>query len=164
MNRLRHTLLICCFLSPVTFASTVLENPLWRVELDPATLAIRVTPSGQPQVQASNGVAARAVSQLAQNDQQVSWQWDDGAYRVSASLEQRDLLLSITAREAGELPILVQPASALGKGLMWPLAEGHYVPAGNALWNAFLVEQGLRHQHGIRQLPRQRTHDPGAKR
>jgi hypothetical protein len=117
MNRLRHTLLICClFLSPLAFAGTVLENPLWRVELDPATLAIRVTPSGQPQVQASNGVAARAVSQLAQNAQQASWQWDDGAYRVTASLEQRDLLLSITAREAGELPILLQPPSAFPGG------------------------------------------------
>lgn len=111
MNRMRHTMLMCCcLLSPVAFASTVLENPLWRVELDPATLAIRVTPSGQPEVQASNGVAARAVSQFAQHDQQASWQWDDGAYRVTASLEQRDLVLSITAREAGELPILLQPA------------------------------------------------------
>ncbi|WP_342308736.1 glycoside hydrolase [Pseudomonas fluorescens] len=143
MNRMRHTLLMCCcLLSPVAFASTVLENPLWRVELDPATLAIRVTPSGQPEVQASNGVAARAVSQLAQHDQQASWQWDDGAYRVTASLEQRDLVLSITAREAGELPILLQPASAMGRGLMWPLAEGHYVPVGNTTWNTFLVAQG----------------------
>lgn len=42
---LRHGLLICTLLlSPVAFAGTVLENALWRVELDPATLAIRVTP------------------------------------------------------------------------------------------------------------------------
>ena len=142
MRYMRSVLLLCgVFLSPLTFA-TVLENTLWRVELDPATLAIRVTPNGQPTIQASSGVAAHAVSQLEQRDQQASWQWDDGAFRVSASLQQRDLALSITAREAGELPILVQPANALGRGLMWPLAEGHYVPTGNAVWRAFLLEQG----------------------
>ncbi|NWC73714.1 hypothetical protein HX823_06430 [Pseudomonas sp. P7759] len=140
---LRHSWLICTvLLSPMVFAGTVLENALWRVELDPATLAIRVTPSGQPTIQASNGVAARAVSQLAHSDQQADWQWDDGAFRVSATLEQRDLALSIRARAPGEIPILQQPASALGKGLMWPLAEGHYVPADNAIWKTFLLEQG----------------------
>ena len=102
MRYLRSVLLLCgAFLSPLTFA-TVLENTLWRVELDPATLAIRVTPNGQPTIQASSGVAARAVSQLEQRDQQASWQWDDGAFRVSASLEQRDLALAVTARQAGE--------------------------------------------------------------
>ena len=141
MNWHRHLLLLCTFLiSPLALASTVLENPLWRIELDPATLAIRVTPNGQAPVQASSGVAARAVSELAQDTQQASWQW--GAFRVTASLAQRDLMLAITAREPGESPILQQPASALGKGLIWPLAEGHYVPTDNAVWKAFLLEQG----------------------
>ncbi|WDU62059.1 hypothetical protein LRS56_25350 [Pseudomonas poae] len=139
----RHALLIVAvLLAPMAFAGTVLENPLWRVELDPATLAVRVTPSGQPAVQASRGVTARAVSQLTHTAQQASWQWDDGAFHVSATLEQRDLALSIHAREAGELPILWQPANAMGKGLMWPLAEGHYVPAGHPVWRAFLLAQG----------------------
>lgn len=142
MRYLRSITLLCgLLLSPLTFA-TVMENALWRVEIEPATLAIRVTPNGQPGVEASSGVAARAVSQLEQRDQQASWHWDDGAFRVSASLEQRDLKLTLRAREPGKLTILQQPASALGKGLMWPLAEGHYVPADNAVWKAFLLEQG----------------------
>ena len=143
MNWQHYFLLLCVFLiSPLASATTVLENPQWRVELDPATLAIRVTPNGQPPVQASSGVQARAVSQLSHTDQQASWQWDEGAFRISASLEQRDLALSISAREPGPLPILQQPASAMGKGLTWPLAEGHYVPADNPVWKAFLLEQG----------------------
>ncbi|TFY94630.1 hypothetical protein DYL61_08000 [Pseudomonas nabeulensis] len=143
MNWQRHLLLVCTFLlSPLASAAILLENPLWRVELDPATLAITVTPSGQAPVQASSGLPARAVSQLAQTDQQANWQWDDGAFRVRATLEQRDLTLTLRAREPGDLTILQQPASAIGKGLMWPLAEGHYVPAGNAVWTAFLQEQG----------------------
>lgn len=142
MRYLRSITLLCgLLLSPLTFA-TVLENALWRVEIEPATLAIRVTPNGQPGVEASSGVEARAVSQLEQRDQQASWHWDDGAFRVSASLEQRDLKLTLRARAPGKLTVLQQPASALGKGLMWPLAEGHYVPADNAVWKAFLLEQG----------------------
>ena len=143
MNWQHHFLLLCAFLlSPLASANTVLENPQWRVELDPATLAIRVTPNGHASVQASSGVQARAVSQLSHTDQQASWHWDEGAFRISARLEQRDLALSISAREPGPLPILQQPASAVGKGLIWPLAEGHYVPADNAVWRAFLLEQG----------------------
>ncbi|WP_197411339.1 hypothetical protein, partial [Colwellia sp. TT2012] len=50
--------------------------------------------------------------------------------------------LTVTAREAAELEILRQPASAMGKGLIWPLAEGHYTPAGIRLWPDFLLAYG----------------------
>ncbi len=140
---LRHTLMVCMLLlSPLAIAGTVLENALWRIELDPATLAVRVTPAGGEPVQASSGVAAHGVSQLQQSSRQANWQWDNGAYRLSATLDQRDLILTVTAREAAELEILRQPASAMGKGLIWPLAEGHYIPAGNRLWQDFLLEYG----------------------
>ncbi|NVZ72016.1 glycoside hydrolase [Pseudomonas costantinii] len=135
-------LIFSLLLSPLAFANTVLENALWRVELDPATLALRVTPAGEASVQASNGVTAHAVSELQAAAEQATWQWDSGAYRLTARLEQRDLHLTINAREPGELPLLHQPAQAMGKGLIWPLAEGHYVPAGNTVWKAFLLEQG----------------------
>lgn len=140
---MRCFLLVCSLLlSPVALAGTVLENALWRVEIDPATLAIHVIPSDKTAVQASSGVPAHRVNQLSQSASQASWQWDDGAYRLSATLDQRDLALTITARDVGELAILCQPASTMGKGLIWPLAEGHYVPAGNAVWQDFLLEQG----------------------
>ena len=140
---LRRAWLACVLLlSPLAVAGTVLENPQWRIELDAATLAMRVTPAGREPVQASSGVAAHTVSQLQQSTQHANWQWDKGAYRLSATLEQRDLVLTITAREAGELEIIRQPASAMGKGLIWPLAEGHYIPAGNRLWQDFLLEYG----------------------
>ena len=142
MNWQRHILLICTFfLSPLTSAA-VLENAHWRVELDPATLALRVTPAGEASVQASSGVAEHAVSDLQASAEQATWQWDSGAYRLSARLEQRDLFLTLQAREPGDLVLLRQPADAMGNGLIWPLAEGHYIPAGNPVWKAFLLEQG----------------------
>lgn len=123
-------------------ANVLLENALWRVEIDPATLAIHVTPSQANTVQASAGVAAHGVSGLTQTANRIDWHWDDGAWRLSASLDQRDLSLSITARDPGELGFLRQPGRAMGNGLIWPLAEGHYVPAGDAVWQGFLLEQG----------------------
>ena len=43
--------MVCMLLiSPLAIAGTVLENALWRVELDPATLAERVTPAGSEPV------------------------------------------------------------------------------------------------------------------
>lgn len=142
-RNLRRVLCISLLLlSPLAVASTVLENPQWRVELDAATLAVRVTPAGGEPVQAASGVAAHQVSRLKQSKQQANWQWDNGAYRLSATLDQRDLILTVTAREAAELELIRQPASAMGNGLIWPLAEGHYIPAGNRLWQDFLLEQG----------------------
>ncbi len=140
---MRHLWLVCSLLlSPLACAGTVLENALWRIELDPATLALRVTPAGRTSVQASSGVAAQAVNDLQADAERATWQWDSGAYRLSARLEERDLSLAISARGPGELPLLRQPAAAMGQGLIWPLAEGHYVPADNAVWKAFLLEQG----------------------
>nr|WP_314566805.1 glycoside hydrolase [uncultured Pseudomonas sp.] len=135
-------LVFTLLLSPLTLAGTVLENSLWRVEIDPATLALRVTPGGETSVQASSGVPAHTVSDAQGTAEQASWQWDGGAYQLVARLEQRDLTLTVTARDPGELALLNQPAEAIGQGVIWPLAEGHYVPAGNAVWKAFLFEQG----------------------
>lgn len=129
-------------LSRWTLADSVLENPLWRVELNPATLAIRATPAQAAPVQASVGVSVHKVSRLVQSANHMEWKWDDGAWTLSANLNQRDLSLTITARDPGELSFLKQPGSAMGKGLIWPLAEGHFVPAGDPLWQSFLLDQG----------------------
>lgn len=143
MSLMRRMLLLGALsASPWANANAILENLLWRVELDPATLAIRVTPAQHPAVQASAGVVAHTVGELRQDAHRVDWQWDDGAWTLSAELTQRDLLVSIKARAASELEFLKQPGSAMGKGLIWPLAEGHYVPAGDALWREFLLRQG----------------------
>lgn len=138
-----YVLLTCTpLLSPWALGNTVLENDLWRLELDPTTLAIRATPAQKPAVQASAGVTAHRVSGLEATADQVDWQWDDGDWTLSARLDQRELSLSIRARSAGELSFLTQSGSAMGKGLMWPLTEGRYVPIGNPIWQEFLLDQG----------------------
>ncbi|WLH35906.1 glycoside hydrolase [Pseudomonas sp. FP2196] len=135
-------LMVGLCLSPSSVAETLLENSSWRVQIDPATLAVRVTPADSATVQASTGVAAHKVSQLLRRGNRLEWQWDDGAWSLSVELDQRDLRFSITARDPTDLEFLRQPGSAIGTGLIWPLAEGHYVPRGDPLWQAFLVDQG----------------------
>lgn len=119
-----------------------LQNRFWQVDIDPATLAITVVPGGQPALQASSGVAAHRVSQLRKTPETLAWQWNEGAWQLQAQLTQRELLLTIKARDPGVLPFLRQPAEAMGKALIWPLAEGHYVPRGHSLWQQFLPAQG----------------------
>lgn len=135
-------LIVALCLSPSALADTVLENSLWRVQIDLATLAVGVTPADSPTVQASAGVVAHKVSEQVQRGNRIDWQWDEGAWSLSVALDQRDLSFSITAREPAELEFLRQPAEAMGKGLIWPLAEGHYVPRGDAVWRKFLTSQG----------------------
>ena len=143
LDLIRGALLFGLLLAWSTSAtSAVLENPLWRIDIDPATLAISATPAGHETVQASTGVAARRVSALQQAAERLEWQWDEGTYALSAELQGADLSLSIKAHAAADLTFLDQPGSAMGQGLSWPMAEGHYVPAGDRQWQTFLLEQG----------------------
>lgn len=138
----RAACLLCVFVCGPALARETLETPLWRVDLDPATLAISVRPAGQSTVEVSTGVEAHGVSQLERRPDTLSWVWDQGAWQLEARLDQRELLLSVSARDPGLLELLHQPADAMGKGLVWPLAEGHYVPRGAAVWQQFLADQG----------------------
>jgi hypothetical protein len=119
-----------------------LENAQWRVELQPESLALRVTPLGEQAVAVSTGAKAHRVNALHASAERVSWEWDEGAWALSAELRGRELRLAVSAREAGELLLFRQPGAAMGRGLIWPMAEGHYVPRGDPVWQRFLLDQG----------------------
>lgn len=135
-------LVFALFFIQNAIAAEILENEFWRVEIDPATLAIGVTPSGASRVQASAGVVAHGVGELEKTPETLQWQWDGGAWLLTARLEQQALRLSVRAQEAGSLNFLRQPGEAMGKALIWPMAEGHYVPRAEPVWQRFLVDQG----------------------
>lgn len=151
-------------------ATVILRNRIWAIELQPDTLAIRAIPAeahagerpgkagewlpdsveavrniaegagGPASVQVSRGVAAHATHDLRATAVDAEWQWDQGRYRLAARLDGSDLAISIRARDAGPLAILRQPAAAMGRALALPLAEGHYIPAGDAQWRHFLLQ------------------------
>lgn len=118
-----------------------LQNAQWRVQIEPATLAIDVTPVGQPGMNVSQGSARHDVSALVRDTAHAQWQWDKGTYQLSVTLSGLDLTFSIKAHAAGELNFLRQPGKAFGRGLILPLAEGHYVPANDPVWRSFLLEE-----------------------
>ncbi|KMN29758.1 hypothetical protein VI26_22600 [Chromobacterium sp. LK1] len=120
------------------WAAVLLQNAQWRIELEPATLALTATPAGQAALPLSSGLTPRSVSGLKSDAQAASWQWEDGRFQLSAKLDGADLGLTIAAREPATLELLRQPAAAMGRGLLLPLAEGSYVPAGDPLWLDFL--------------------------
>lgn len=129
-------------LSPAVLAEVLLENQLWRVQVDPATLAVRVEAAGAAPVQASAGVLRHKVSDMVRRGNRIDWQWDDGRWLLSVDLNQRDLTFSITASSPSQIEFIHQPASAMGQALIWPLAEGRYVSRGDRVWQNFLLAQG----------------------
>jgi Glycosyl hydrolases related to GH101 family, GH129 len=118
-----------------------LRNAQWRIQIEPTTLAIDVTPADRPGVNVSRGSDSHAVNALVSDDTHAQWQWDEETYRLSAVLSGRDLIFTIKAQAASQLTFLRQPGEASGRGLIVPLAEGHYVPANDPVWRAFLLEE-----------------------
>ncbi|WP_201026409.1 glycoside hydrolase [Paramesorhizobium deserti] len=108
--------------------------------MEPETLAIMAQPAGTSAVDVSVGGPLHSVAGLEADPDHASWRWDDGAYTISLHLNGDDLSLSIAAKQAGSLPILHQPATAMGKGLIFPLAEGSYIPADDRIWRDFLLD------------------------
>ena len=116
-----------------------LHNDLWQIEVRPETLGLTVTVAGQAAMTVSQGVAAHAVNDLKTSPQQANWTWDNGD-KITCALNGRDLSVSVTASGAGDLVVIDQPAAAFGQGMIFPLAEGHYVPKGDVTWQTFLTE------------------------
>ena len=122
-------------------AAVIIQNDKWSVTLEPETLAITAQPHSGQTVALSSGVVPHTVNGLEASSDHATWQWDNGSYTISASLRRGDLSLSIAAKAAGSVAVLRQPATAWGKGLVFPLAEGAYIPAGDKVWENFLLKR-----------------------
>ena len=134
------TTLASVALAPLAQAATTdvgFSNDDWQVRIDPATLEISVTPRNQPALVVSDGFPARAVADLKQTPDAAQWRW--GTVRVTAALSGRDLNLSFTVEAPETLELLRQPATAMGRGLILPLAEGRYAPSDSPEWRADLL-------------------------
>jgi hypothetical protein len=118
-----------------------LANAIWAVALDPANLTITVAPAGSPAILVSRGTAGHQVDALDQGATSLSWSWD-AHFDIACTLAGPDLSIRIAARRPGKFPIVDQPPSAIGRGLLFPRAEGYYVRPDDPLWRAHLGEPG----------------------
>jgi hypothetical protein len=146
---LRRTFMKCLLVGtlllsvvPAQGLALTLGNPAWRIELDPDNLALSVAAGGQQMLPVSRGVQHHTVTGLQVDAQQADWSWPDAHLSVHAQLDGADLLISLRAAQPGRVPILDQPASALGRALILPRGEGQRIPADHPGWREALVKQG----------------------
>lgn len=123
-------------------ATIRLVNHQWSVQIDPRSLAIKVEPAGASAVTMSRGVAEHLISDLKTDGQTAAWRWDE-IFEIACTLNGPDLDIRVTASAPGELALLDQPGTAMGKGMMLPISEGYYVAHGDASWHASLEGDAL---------------------
>jgi hypothetical protein len=142
------TTLAAAALAPVAQAANVrsltFDSESWRVDVEPATLKIAVTPKSQAPVVVSEGLPARQVADFVAAPNGGTWTWladgERGPVRIKCVHEDREVNLTFTVEKPETLELLRQPAAAMGRGLILPLAEGRYAPADNAEWRADLTD------------------------
>jgi hypothetical protein len=122
--------------------STILTGKMWQVDIEPATLKIVVTLGNRVVVVSQGGRRRRFVDYVKQPSG-ASWTWPaeggSGTIHVDYVLKEYELSLTFRAEMPGTLELLHQPAAAMGRGLILPIAEGRYVPAEGPEWHAALT-------------------------
>ncbi|WP_374337824.1 glycoside hydrolase [Leeia sp.] len=138
--RIRYLAGLLWLATSSTWAEVLLSNAQWQIRVDPATLAMQVIPAGGDRIVVSQGQkVAQDISGLKQDQQQASWRWP--GFQWTMTLRGADLNLSVQADKASTLSWLQQPASAMGRGMVLPLGEGGYVPAGHTGWQSLIMSQ-----------------------
>lgn len=138
--RIRYLAGLLWLATSSTWAEVLLSNAQWQIRVDPATLAMQVTPAGGDRIVVSQGQkVAQDISGLKHDPQQASWRWP--GFQWTMTLRGADLNLSVQADKASTLSWLQQPASAMGRGMVLPLGEGGYVPAGHTGWQSLIMSQ-----------------------
>jgi hypothetical protein len=120
-----------------------LRNRVWRIVIDPASLAVRAEPAGRRPVQVSAGQAGLgAVSGLEQTAGQARWELPAKQVAVSVSLDESALVVNIGSGAVGEFTWPVIPPQAINRGYILPMAEGSYVPTHDPEWSRYLSGLG----------------------
>ncbi|MBP7053478.1 MAG: hypothetical protein KBE65_20910 [Phycisphaerae bacterium] len=120
-----------------------LTNTAWRVTIWPQTLRIVGAETGREPVELSAGQSDLGpVSQLARSSDWASWSLRDEHIAIAVRLDANDLHMRIQSNGEGAF---TWPTVRLGgqvKALIWPCAEGAYIPLDEARWIDYLVSRG----------------------
>lgn len=137
----RFLLVIICSFPCWINAQVTFERPDWQIAVNPETLAINIQYPSMQGVELSEGGDKHRVSSLKSGGDEASWEWDDGAYEINVQLKNADIIVTVRAKESGTLTLLRQSGASLGKALILPVAEGHYIPVDNTIWKTFLSSE-----------------------
>jgi hypothetical protein len=134
------TVLIClfpCWLN-AQLSLTLSER---QITVDPETLAVAVSGKEAAKVVLSAGGERHRVSQLNHQDDSADWLWDEGRYRINLRAVGNDIVITVQAEQPGSLTLLSQSGDELGMAISLPLAEGHYIPTDDGVWQRFLADE-----------------------
>lgn len=130
--------LVLLLLLPATQSHALtLTNPAWRVEIDPATLAVTATQADGTTTRISSAGGAGTVSALKQTAATGRWRWGD-ATQVRAELVGDTLQIHFNRTTEGSVHWPRLPAGP--HALLLPLHEGYYLPADDTVWRDELLD------------------------
>jgi hypothetical protein len=119
-----------------------LRSPLWRIVVEPASLALTAHPRRGAPVQVSAPQPGLGpVRDLAHTDTTATWTLDDPPCRVALKLEDDTLHVRLQATEPADIAFPLLGRDAATRAYVIPLFEGSYVPADHPEWLSFLRDQ-----------------------
>ncbi|RDH42576.1 glycoside hydrolase [Zooshikella ganghwensis] len=129
-----------------TYAIT-LQNPQWKIDIEPSTFAITSTYNLKPVVLSHGGtlndnktVSPQRVSIKHHTTNQLEWQWPKHKLTFKAKLNGTDLHLTIQSAHPQSFTWLQQPQTKVNS-LILPIGEGSFIPLNNKIWQKYLTEE-----------------------
>ena len=121
-----------------------LSNEHWAIELSPQTLEMTARPAAAAEsIQLSQGQPDLGrPGNLTQIGTSAKWDLEEAQISVSVELCKKDLSVKISSREAGAFTWPLWRQSKSIRTLIWPRADGSWIPLDNRRWVDYMIEHG----------------------
>ncbi len=120
----------------------VLHNAAWRVTISPRTLQVVAAGMSVEPIELSTGQDGLGqISQLTRTGDSADWRLRDGQIFISTRLDANDLHVRIQSDGEDVFTWPVVRRQTAFKALIWPRAEGAYIPFDETRWIDYLVSQ-----------------------
>ena len=145
-NLLSVFLIICAGVVEAQGGSSddiVLRNAAWQADISPQTLRVSAQGTGRRLVELSAAQSGLGrVGNLIRTDSVAKWRLKDQGIFVEVHLDGNDLSMRIRSDGEGPFTWPIVRQQEQFKALIWPRAEGVYIPLDNQRWTDYLIEQG----------------------
>ncbi len=143
LSTLTNLFVITCHVYAVSSEEISLTNKHWMIKVQPDTLKMTAFTGPKSEVVLSQGQPGLGVvSNLVRNDNLAEWNLKDETIRIVVGLHERDFSVAISSEGAGSFIWPVLRFSKGIKALIWPRAEGVYVPLDDSRWVKYMVGFG----------------------
>jgi len=120
-----------------------LGNEYWAIEVSPQTLEITARPAAAGSIQLSEGQSGLGrPGKVARTGNLVEWDLEDKKISIAVELQENDLSVRISSQESGGFIWPLLQLSENVRGLVWPRAEGFWIPLDNPRWVEYMIEHG----------------------